>query len=120
MNRFILATACLSVFALGFLATADEKNKVDLSKIPPAAVDPMDFQRDIQPILAKACLSCHCAGKEKGGLRLDDGAEAIKGSNSGPVYKPGDAITGARDVTHWAENRGTAKAVFVAVDVVKP
>jgi quercetin dioxygenase-like cupin family protein len=35
-------------------------------------------------------------------------------------FKPGDVITGSRDVTHWAENRGPAKVVFVGVDVVKP
>ena len=35
-------------------------------------------------------------------------------------YKPGDVITGSRDVTHWAENRGTGNVVFVGVDIVKP
>ena len=35
-------------------------------------------------------------------------------------YKPGDVITGSRDVTHSAENRGTGKVVFVGVDIVKP
>src|SRR5262245_8022989 len=34
-------------------------------------------------------------------------------------YKPGDVITGSRDVTHWAENRGIGKVVFVGVDIVK-
>ena len=43
----------------------------------------------------------------------------LKEGGSTTQYKPGDVITGSRDVTHWAENRGTAKAVFVAVDVVK-
>jgi quercetin dioxygenase-like cupin family protein len=35
-------------------------------------------------------------------------------------YNPGDVITGSRDVTHWAENRGPGKIVFVGVDIVKP
>jgi len=35
-------------------------------------------------------------------------------------YKPGDVITGSRDVTHWAENQGTGKVVFVGVDIIKP
>jgi quercetin dioxygenase-like cupin family protein len=43
----------------------------------------------------------------------------LKEGGSTKQYKPGDVITGSRDVTHWAENRGTAKVVFVAVDVVK-
>ena len=35
-------------------------------------------------------------------------------------YGPGDFITEARDVTHWAENKGMAEAVLVGVDIVKP
>ena len=34
-------------------------------------------------------------------------------------YKPGEAIMESRDVTHWAENRGTSKAVLVGVDIIK-
>ena len=36
------------------------------------------------------------------------------------VYGPGGVITESRDVTHWAENKGTAKVVLVGVDIVKP
>ena len=35
-------------------------------------------------------------------------------------YGPGDVITESRDVTHWAENKGTTKAVLVGVDIIKP
>jgi quercetin dioxygenase-like cupin family protein len=35
-------------------------------------------------------------------------------------YEPGGVITESRDVTHWAENRGAAKAVLVGVDIIKP
>jgi quercetin dioxygenase-like cupin family protein len=34
-------------------------------------------------------------------------------------YKPGEAITESRDVTHWAENRGAAKVVIAGVDLIK-
>jgi quercetin dioxygenase-like cupin family protein len=34
-------------------------------------------------------------------------------------YKPGEAITESRDVTHWAENRGTSKVVLIGVDIIK-
>jgi len=50
----------------------------------------VDFQRDIQPILLKACISCHDNSKHKGGLRLDSAGNALKGGNSGAVIKPGD------------------------------
>jgi hypothetical protein len=80
----------VALLLAGVFGIAEDKAKLDLSKLPPAASDPMDFGRDIQPILTKACLTCHCADKQKGGLRLDDSVEAFKGSNSGPVIKPGD------------------------------
>ncbi len=73
------------------LAAADDKAKPDASKLPPAAKRVVDFERDVQPLLAKTCLACHGAEKQRAGLRLDDGAEALKGGNSGPVLKPGDA-----------------------------
>ena len=36
------------------------------------------------------------------------------------VHQPGDSWTEGRDVTHWAENKGTVPTVVVAVDVFKP
>ena len=36
------------------------------------------------------------------------------------VYKPGDVLTESRDVTHWAENKGTSTLKIVGIDIVKP
>jgi quercetin dioxygenase-like cupin family protein len=35
-------------------------------------------------------------------------------------YGPGGVLTESRDVTHWAENRGTTPVVAVDVDLIKP
>ncbi len=43
----------------------------------------VDFARDIQPLLAEQCGKCHGAEKQKGGLRLDRKADALKGGESG-------------------------------------
>jgi hypothetical protein len=51
----------------------------------------VDFQREIQPIFARSCLSCHDVRKQRGGLRLDQADAARRGGDSGPVIKPGDA-----------------------------
>src|SRR5688500_13803300 len=59
------------------------------SKLPPAASERVDFQRDIQPIFAERCFSCHSADKHEGGLRLDRKADALAGGDSGPVLQPG-------------------------------
>ncbi len=47
-----------------------------------------DFQRDIRPILAEQCYSCHGPEKHKGGLRLDKKTDAFKGGDSGAAIVP--------------------------------
>ena len=39
----------------------------------------VDYAREVQPILQKHCYDCHGAEKQKGGLRLDVKAHALKG-----------------------------------------
>lgn len=49
-----------------------------------------DFNKDILPILRDHCVKCHGAEKQKGKLRLDSKAEALKGGKSGKaVFVPG-------------------------------
>jgi hypothetical protein len=88
MKRFLLLLPLLAIPAVA-LNAADPKP--DPSKLPAAASGTMDFVKDIQPILAKACVGCHGQSKAKAGLRLDCGSEASKGGNSGAVFKPGDS-----------------------------
>src|SRR5262245_2393890 len=69
--------------------------------------EPVDFARDVQPLLAKYCVDCHGPKKQKAGLRLDSAAALLKGSDSGAVVVPGkaagslvvQALTGAKDVS---------------------
>ena len=66
--------------------------EVDVSKLPAAATKPVDFARDIRPILAKSCHSCHGAEKQKSGYRLDSKTAALKGGEIyAPTIKPGDS-----------------------------
>src|SRR5262245_58985855 len=62
---------------------------VDVSKLPPAANRPVDFAKDIQPILARSCYSCHGPEKQKGDLRWDDKASAFRAGDNGPHLVPG-------------------------------
>lgn len=43
----------------------------------------VEFARDIQPLFAERCQKCHGAEKQKGGLRLDNPADAFKAAESG-------------------------------------
>ncbi|WP_205678689.1 DUF1553 domain-containing protein [Aquisphaera insulae] len=57
------------------------------SAIPAPAAD---YARDVRPILERRCLGCHGAGRQKGGLSLDDRASAFKGGGRGePAIVPG-------------------------------
>jgi mono/diheme cytochrome c family protein len=47
-----------------------------------------DFTTDVKPIFAKSCVSCHGPDKQKGGLRLDRRADALRGGDSGPAIVP--------------------------------
>src|SRR5262245_7158063 len=50
--------------------------------------DRLDFHRDVRPVLAKHCLSCHDK-KPRGGLKLTSRKEALAGGDSGPAVVPG-------------------------------
>jgi hypothetical protein len=46
--------------------------------LPPAVNRPIDFVKDVQPILNTLCLSCHGSRKQRGDLRLDSRAAALR------------------------------------------
>ena len=49
----------------------------------------IDFTRDIRPIFADRCYSCHGPEKQKSGFRLDLKEPALAGGDSGKVILPG-------------------------------
>src|SRR6266545_7667910 len=52
---------------------------------------PVDFDRDVKPIFAKHCVSCHGPDKQKSSLRLDRRSDALAGGDGGAVIVPGKA-----------------------------
>jgi hypothetical protein len=46
---------------------------------------PVDYARDVKPILRERCFSCHGALKQNAKLRLDSGELIRKGGSSGPA-----------------------------------
>jgi mono/diheme cytochrome c family protein len=96
MRAFL--SLCLAAIVPGFLAAAE----------------PVDYGRDIQPILTKHCTSCHGAKKQRSSLRLDSVSAARRGGNSGPALVPGKsatsrliiAVTGGNDDVHAMPPKG--------------
>src|SRR5579859_1129080 len=49
----------------------------------------VDFAKEIRPLFAARCYSCHGPEKPKNGLRLDSKAAAMSGGDSGKAILPG-------------------------------
>jgi len=68
---------------------------------------PVDFARDVRPILQTHCWRCHGEQEQESGLRLDSATSLAEGGNSGPAVIPGkaadsaliQAVTGAKGVS---------------------
>jgi hypothetical protein len=57
---------------------------------PPAATPaPVDYDRDVRPILERHCYECHGAKKSRGKLRLHTQAFITRGGSSGAAVVPG-------------------------------
>jgi len=93
MRATKLLTSRLAWIAMGGVALLTDGGLmaaiVDSSKLPTPATRPADFEKDIQPIFAKHCYSCHGLDKQKGDLRLDVKEKALAGGESGAAIVAG-------------------------------
>src|SRR5438105_3869529 len=53
----------------------------------------VDFEREVHPILAARCFSCHSQEKRSGGLSLATYSDVLNGGRSGAAIKPGNSGT---------------------------
>jgi len=51
----------------------------------------VDFNRDVRPLLAKHCFSCHGAERQESDFRLDRRDDALRGGANGVAILPGKA-----------------------------
>lgn len=93
MTKRPLILCCGLAFAASLLTgLAADKKAVDVSKIPPAADKKgVTYEADIKPIFEKSCIKCHGPEKQKGKLRLDSLAAALKGGEDGKVIEAGES-----------------------------
>ncbi len=77
---FMRSTAALLVCLTGSVLYA----------APPSPQDIEFFEKNVRPILAAKCQSCHGPKRQQGGLRLDSRAALLKGSDNGAVLVPGE------------------------------
>ncbi len=87
LKRTSSALALTILAALPFAWSSLQAQKG--AQAPTAA--PVDFARDIQPILQSHCYECHGPEKARGRLRLDRRSGALKGGETGPALVAGDS-----------------------------
>ena len=74
-----VAFAALLVVAAPALFAAEERERSER----------IDFVRDVQPIFAAKCYSCHGANEQEGQLRLDAKAVVLQGGVTGKLFEKG-------------------------------
>ena len=52
---------------------------------------PVDYVKDVKPVLAQHCYRCHGSSQQKSGLRADTAAFLREGGDSGPAFVAGKA-----------------------------
>ena len=85
-----MLTKTLSILsALTLVAVAaTAADKVDISKLPPAATKAgVTYDKDIKAIFEASCFKCHGAEKQKGKLRLDTYEATMKGGEDGAILE---------------------------------
>src|SRR5262245_11148521 len=83
--RFIVpaTVVCWLMWAIAPLAVMAQASNEN-------AAEPVDYLKQIKPLLRERCYACHGPLKQRAGLRLDTAALAMKGGDSGPAVKAGD------------------------------
>lgn len=88
----------IGMLALGLTGVATGAEPAD---------SPIDYTKQIKPLLSRYCVSCHGPLRQRGGLRLDAGSLIRKGGDSGPAVvasRPAEslllhALQGTNDAT---------------------
>ena len=57
--------------------------------LPPPATVTVDYDKDVKPLFAQHCYSCHGPQAQQSGLRLDLRQNALRGGDYGPVIVAG-------------------------------
>jgi len=90
----ILARLLVAVSAVAMLLAwiALPSSAAEQAKAPSGEASAEFFEKQVRPLLAESCYSCHSAGAKeiKGGLRLDSRERILAGGDSGPAIVPGE------------------------------
>jgi Protein of unknown function (DUF1549)/Protein of unknown function (DUF1553)/Planctomycete cytochrome C len=92
----LLQIASVALILSGAAVHADDTPALPPAALPPAALPPaathtVDFHREILPILAHRCITCHARGRAEGGFSLETHSSTLAESDSGRAVLPGNS-----------------------------
>ncbi|WDQ16472.1 PSD1 and planctomycete cytochrome C domain-containing protein [Rhodopirellula sp. P2] len=93
-RRFLFLAVCfglLNSVALGQDTDNSALNATSSTQPPATRSTPIDFVREIQPILRDNCFECHAGTTEEGGLNLGIKTKALQGGDSEEAILAGKA-----------------------------
>ena len=85
MLRGLPHAILLSLSIVTMIANSTDLHAAD------TANPPVDYLKDVKPLLTAKCVACHGGLRQKGNLRLDTAKFALKGGDSGPAIIAGDS-----------------------------
>jgi WD40 repeat protein len=84
MFRLIVVSVCTFVFT----GMSEESGSISIPEL--RREKPVDFEREVLPLLNKNCIACHNTKEAKADLILETPATILKGGESGPSVIPGN------------------------------
>lgn len=93
-RRSVFMAICLGLFnSISFAQDSDAiaEDSTPETQAKTARPEPVDFLREVQPILRDHCYECHAGTTEEGGLNLGIKARAFKGGDSDAAIVAGNS-----------------------------
>ena len=90
-NIFRISAIVVGLSMTTFAFAADEKKDAETGPIKPAAVNlgrPVDYERDVYPVLEANCIACHNVAIDEGKLNLEEVELMLKGGKTGAALVP--------------------------------
>lgn len=106
-----LLALLLSLVATGTSFSQEAKDQKPAGLIEstdPKLGRPVDFERDVYPILDAKCVACHNVAINENGLNLEDVKNILKGGKRGPAVVPNDLD---KSLLFKLSSRGTLPAM---------
>jgi mono/diheme cytochrome c family protein len=81
----MIRAVCIPLALIGVLLSVPASPAASRAEEQPTQID---FDRDVKPVFAKHCISCHGPDKQRGDFRLDRKLDALRGGESGASIHP--------------------------------